>query len=325
MAFGALLTHLFLPHHTNNHRAKALHTDSLLFYALVFAVFNFGLRYVHRQMPDILGYATDIHVQQLLDSTNAQRSGFGLVPLTLNPQLSDAAARKATDMFAKGYWAHNSPAGSTPWDFISAAGYHYVVAGENLAKNYMSSQAVVDAWMASPTHKANLIKPNYRDVGFAVVNGTLNGEETTLVVQMFGSSVEAVAAKPVEKAPVVPAEAAEVAPITEKTVIPVVTTAPVVEKAAIPLTTPAPVAVVPADNFAGTFLGVSKRPAINIPTLTRDIVFVFGGVLLGVLLLDAWVVSRRKIVRVAGHNIAHFLFLSAIIIAAGSITRGSLI
>ena len=309
MAFGALLTHLFLPHHTNNHRAKILHVDSLLFYALVFALFNFGLRYVHRWRPDILGYATDIHVQQLLDDTNSQRIALGLTPLTLNPELSAAAANKAADMFAKGYWAHNSPTGSTPWDFITGAGYHYVVAGENLAKNFMTSQAVVDAWMASPTHRDNIVKPSYRDIGFAIVNGKLNGEETTLVVQMFGSTVESIAAKPSPSAPVVPAEALATQ-----------------QPAAVPQTVASPSAPqAAAGNFVGSFLGVTEKPAINIPTLTRDIVFVFAGVLLGVLALDAWIVSRRKIVRVAGHNIAHFLFLTAIVIAASTVTRGALL
>lgn len=309
MALDALLTHLFLPHHTNNHRAKVLHVDSLLFYALVFAVFNFGLRYVHQARPDILGYATDIRVQQLLDGTNAQRMALGLTSLTLNPQLSAAAANKAADMFAKNYWAHNSPAGTTPWDFISGSGYHYVVAGENLAKNFMSSQAVVDAWMASPTHRENIVKPSYRDIGFAVVNGKLNGEDTTLVVQMFGSTVESLAAKPSQSAPVIPTQAVAIQ-----------------QPAAAPETATPPSAPGPAiSNFTGTFLGVTERPAINIPTLTREIVFVFAGVLLGVLALDAWIVSRRKIVRVAGHNIAHFLFLSAIIIAASTVTRGALL
>ena len=309
MAFGALLTHLFLPHQTNNHRAKVLHVDSLLLYALVFAVFNFSLRYVHQQMPDVLGYATDIRVEQLLSDTNAQRTALGLNPLTLNPQLSDAAAKKASDMFAKDYWAHNSPTGTTPWNFISGAGYQYVLAGENLAKNFTTSQAVVDAWMASPTHRANIVKPSYRDIGFAVVNGKLNGEDTTLVVQMFGSTIDSLAAKP-SNPPIVSEQALS----TQQAPVPVVQTA---ASPSVPGT--------PTNNFPGEFLGVTEKPAINIPTLTHDIVFVFGGVLMGVLLIDAFVVSRKKIVRVAGHNIAHFLFLTAIIIAASSISGGALL
>lgn len=320
MSLSTLFVHLFVPHHTNNHRSKALHLDALLMYVLVFAVFNLTIRYVHNQMPDVLGYATDIHVEQLLADTNAQRATLGLPALTLNGELSQAAAAKAQDMFAKNYWAHNGPAGETPWDFITGAGYHYVVAGENLAKNFTDSQGVVSAWMASPTHRANIVKPSYKDIGFAIVNGKLNGEDTTLVVQMFGSTVDSLAQAPTPASPVV----VEQALATDKSPAAVPTTNPTPAATVTPApVTPAPLA--PATNVGSAFLGVTESPAINIPTLTRDIVFVFAGALLGVLLIDAWVVSRKKIVRVAGHNIAHFLFLSAVIIAASMVNRGSLL
>ena len=292
-----------------------LHIDALAAYVLLFAVFNFGIRALHQAMPDILGYATDIHVEQLLNSTNAKRQSLGLPPLALNAQLSAAAGNKAQDMFTKGYWAHNSPTGSTPWDFITGSGYRYTVAGENLAKNFSTSDAVVEAWMASPTHRDNIAKSSYREVGFAVVNGSLNGEETTLVVQMFGASSGSIAAAPQPtRAPQVVQAALAVGEN------PVPTTAPTEE----------PIATVPAASTLtripdNAFLGVTLRPAINIPTLTRDIVFVFAGVLIGVLAMDAWVVSRKKIVRVAGHNIAHFLFLSTIVIAVSSVNRGALL
>lgn len=289
-----------------------LHVDALLFYVLVFALFNLSFRLVHRKMPDVLGYATDIHVEQLLAATNSQRQAAGLGTLTLNAQLSQAAANKARDMFEKNYWAHNSPTGATPWNFITAAGYRYTVAGENLAKNFSTSQGVVDAWMASQTHRDNILKGSYREVGFAVVNGVLQGEETTLVVQMFGASRGSVA---VAQAPAQPVVIPKQAFATEEA--PKVATAPVEVNA--------PLVQSPQVSFNSMFLGVTKKPAIHIPTLTRDIVFVFAGVLLGVLLLDAWIVSKRKIVRVAGHNIAHFLFLSSIMILIGSISRGALL
>jgi hypothetical protein len=310
MSVSALISHLFVPHFTNNHRSKALHVDSLLVYILVFALFNFGLKAVHRQIPDVLGYATDIHVEKLLQATNAKRSAAGLGPLTINSQLSAAAARKAQDMFEQNYWAHNSPSGATPWDFITGSGYRYVVAGENLAKNFSTSDAVVDAWMASPTHRDNILKSSYRDIGFAVINGTLNGEETTLVVQMFGSSSVAVAAKP----PSAQAAAPPPAPVVTGKAL--ATEAPSTQPVGVPVSLPA---------VENKFLGVTIKPAINIPTLTHDIVFVFAGVLLGVLCIDALVVSRKRIIRVAGHNIAHFFFLSAVIIASSLTTRGALL
>ena len=308
-----MLRHWFLPHPSNNHRSKVLHLDALFGYVLLFAVMNFGVKGIHIAMPEVLGYATDINIQQLLASTNAERTASGLNSLSLNSQLSEAAARKAQDMFAKGYWAHNSPTGSTPWDFISGSGYKYVVAGENLAKNFSNSQSVVSAWKASPTHWANIIKPSYKEIGFAVVNGKLNGEETTLVVQMFGTAASDVAVNSnSNKEPVL----VEKAFATEEPSI----ASPEPALAQDPTASTAVVA-----GSSNPFERVIKTPLINIPTLSRDIVFIFAGVLMGVLLLDAWIVSKKKIVRVAGHNIAHFLFLSAIVILAGSIGRGALL
>lgn len=315
-----MIHHLFFPHHTNNHRAKILHVDALLFYVLLFGVFHFGVKALNRQMPEVLGYATDIHVEQLLTDTNARRKSQGLTPLTLNAKLSQAAAAKAQDMINKNYWAHNSPSGSTPWDFILGAGYKYTVAGENLAKNFSTSQAVVDAWMQSPTHRENIVKSSYKEIGFAVVNGTLNGEETTLVVQMFGTSPEPTQIAAAQK-PQIVTQAHATDETQQTATTPVVTVMPTVT---IPAETE-PVAQVTTQPVSSAYASVTKTPIINIPTMTRDIVFTFAGVLLGVLLLDAWIVSRRRIVRVAGHNIAHFLFLSVVVIAVGSVSRGTLL
>lgn len=297
------LQHLFLPHQTNNHRPKALHIDALLFYVLVLSVFNLGLRFI-RARTDVLGYTTDIHVEQLLSATNLKRREAGLDPLALNRELSQAAALKAQDMFAKGYWSHNSPDGKTPWDFILTSGYRYTVAGENLAKNFSTSIGVMDAWMASPTHRANIVKGGYRDVGFAVVNGVLNGEETTLVVQMFGATPTP--APVVAQVRAAPLEVSGVAATNE---------------------TPAQVAIVPsvAPQITSTFFDVTKTPRIDVPTFTRQVAFIFVGGLMGILALDALVVARRHTVRVTGHNIAHILFFATILLFSSLLTRGSLL
>lgn len=287
------LRHLFLPHQTNNHRPKILHVDALFGYVLLLLLFNLALRTVHQSVPSVLGYATDIRVENLLAATNAEREKAGLTPLTLNSQLAAAAAAKAQDMFAKGYWAHNAPDGAVPWDFITTAGYRYTLAGENLAKNFSTSQTVVDAWMASPTHKENIVKGGYRDVGFAVVNGQLDGEETTLVVQMFGAPQPFAGGAP---APVLTPGAVEV--------------------------TAAAVAASQPPVVAGS---VIRSPVFNIPTVTRDVALIFMGLLAGVLAVDALVVSRRRVIRLAGHNVGHMLFLGAVTLLSFGMSRGSLL
>lgn len=322
-----VLHHWLVPHSSNNHRAKALHHDALLVYVLLLGIFNLGIRFFHGQAPDVLGFATDIRVEQLLADTNDRRQAAGLGTLTLNSVLSQAAAAKAADMLTNDYWAHNSPQGKTPWDFINGAGYKYTLAGENLAKNFQTSDGVVDAWMASPSHRDNLLKSGYKDVGFAVVNGKLNGEDTTLVVQMFGAS-----SAPLAQIPQVHAEAPATAPVAKvapatvvpEEPVPVVTTAPAVpEPSSVPVPPVPSAAPVPA--IMPALSQVQTMPLVNISSLSRNVVYAFVGVLMGVLLVDAYVVSRRQIVRLSGHNLAHVLFLASIIGAGLFITRGSLL
>src|SRR3972149_811846 len=184
------LKHLFIPHEKNNHRSKVLHNSSLASIFSIFLILNFTWYFISSVRPDILGVSYSVSESELLIQVNEERAKRGLAPLTLNPQLSDAARRKAADMLEKNYWAHFAPDGSTsPWGFIRAAGYNYVHAGENLARGFTDSSAVVTAWMASQSHRDNILAYKYRDVGFAIVPGTLNGEETVLIVEMFGSSV----------------------------------------------------------------------------------------------------------------------------------------
>ncbi len=179
--------HLFLPHSHNNHKAKLLHHQSLLVLLGLFIMAQSALTIFHSVKPDILGYASAISPTTVIDLTNKERQRSGQAALRENKALDEAAAAKAADMFAKNYWAHNAPDGTEPWSFILTAGYSYLHAGENLARDFRDPQSVVVAWMNSPSHKANLLSPKYQEIGIAVVDGKINGVETTLVVQMFGT------------------------------------------------------------------------------------------------------------------------------------------
>src|SRR4051812_32889841 len=120
------LHHLFFPRERNNHRAKLLHHDSMLlvivFFFFVASVVNFS----QKNYPSVLGISNLISVQDLLTLTNQRRLEHGLAPLSANPQLAHAAQLKATDMFAKNYWAHVAPDGVTPWVFFKKSGYDYL-------------------------------------------------------------------------------------------------------------------------------------------------------------------------------------------------------
>ncbi len=288
------IVHWFTPHHTNNHRAKVLHIDSLSVLTGVLVFVMALLRIASRQMPDVLGYATDMRVDDLVKYTNQERVARGLTPLTVNTQLSAAAAQKAKDMFADNYWAHNSPKGKTPWVFVQASGYQYSLAGENLAKNFNDSKGVVAAWMASPSHKENLVKPDYRDIGFAIMNGTLNGEETTLVVQMFGTTPEQLSA--IQNTPRQPVEVA---------------TKPVLNDA--------------EPQVAPAYTSITRAPLVNLPKATRDIALIVIGVLGAVLVFDAWVVYRKRLVRATGHTYAHIFFLALMLFMMQQAFIGSIL
>lgn len=191
-AIKKFFSYLFLPAQHNNYRAKVIHHDVLTAYLVVGFLLVSLNKFVVLPFDNVLGLAKDITVTKLVEYTNEQRVNNGLKPLIYNQKLATAAANKAQNMFANNYWAHFGPNGETPWQFITASGYRYESAGENLAKNFLYSKNVVSAWMNSPTHRENMLRKDFTEVGFAVVDGGLVGEQTTLVVQMFGRPSEAI-------------------------------------------------------------------------------------------------------------------------------------
>lgn len=307
------LLHFLTPRHTNNHKAKALHFSSLTTYIALLLVFQIALSTVARFDPQVLGYASNISVGDLLRITNEKRrAASGLPALALNDQLNSAANAKANDMFANNYWAHNSPSGKDPWSFIISAGYNYLFAGENLARDFGNSQGVVDAWMNSPSHRENIINDKYKDIGFAVVNGKLNGNETTLVVQMFGTKS---GGAPTVAAPQVPVPTPTPVPIPKENVIP-----------ATPEATPASPAAKPevVQTPPGQILNVESRPQprFDILGVTRNASLGLVALLMGILIVDSALVYRRRIVRLSGHNLAHLMVLIAVLVLLNVIGRG---
>ncbi len=177
-----------VPHQRNHYRPHLIRGHGL---AIVIAlIVGVQLIYNFSQTGLVLGQKTDVTAEQLLVDTNAQRSAIGEQPLRLNVQLSYAAAMKADDMLAEQYWAHASPRGTTPWHWLGEARYEYAEAGENLAKGFHTTGGVVTAWMNSPDHRQNILDTGYRDVGFAVKTGYLDGKETTLVVAFYAKPVD---------------------------------------------------------------------------------------------------------------------------------------
>ncbi len=122
--------------------------------------------------------------------TNEQRIENKLPTLKSNQLLEKAAQMQADDMATKGYFAHTSPDGKSPWYWLDLAGYEYSYAGENLAVNFFESEDVARAWMNSPKHKSNIVKKNFTEIGIATSAGIYKGKNAVFVVQFFGTPAE---------------------------------------------------------------------------------------------------------------------------------------
>lgn len=122
----------------------------------------------------------------LVDLANADRAATETPTLRTSAKLERAAQLKANDMASKGYFAHNSPEGVTPWHWFNEVGYKFVYAGENLAINFNESSEVNTAWLNSPTHKANIMNDRFTEIGIATAEGIYQGKNSIFVVQMFG-------------------------------------------------------------------------------------------------------------------------------------------
>ena len=298
MSVLKLLAHLFIPHESNNQKARILHPISLGLIAMFLIGFQLILSLGYTSFPKVLGYAANIAPGEVIRLTNVQREANGLAPVTENTILDSAALAKGSDMIAKGYWAHFAPDGTSPWSFFISFGYKYQYAGENLARDFSDAPSAVNAWMASPTHKENILNPHYKEVGIGVVEGSLAGADTTIIVQFFGTTLSG--------APSIPlAEAKEV------------TTVP----------SPAPVLTVATPSpTPQTEIVPSVSKSISSPfAFTKNLSLGVVGLLLLVLSIDLIVVRRKRIARIGGRTLAHIAYLGMILAVILILKAGQII
>src|SRR3989338_3308471 len=123
----------------------------------------------------------------VIRETNIERQKNGLAPIVENAALDRAAEVKIADMFARQFFAHVAPDGQTAGELAAASGYASISTGENLALgNFKGDQDLVEAWMASTGHRANILHGTFQEIGVAVKKGTFEGQATWLAVQIFG-------------------------------------------------------------------------------------------------------------------------------------------
>jgi len=177
---------IFIPSKDNNFRPKFLESKVLIW----IVVFLFLLKLI--TIPFLIcfpkiSFFSEISKTILLELINKDRKALGLAPLKESDILNKAANLKAQDMLLNDYFSHQNPQGLTPWYWLKAVGYNYQLAGENLAIGFLDSEEVYQAWLNSPSHKANILNPHYQEIGIAVVQGDFKNNKTTLVVQYFGA------------------------------------------------------------------------------------------------------------------------------------------
>ncbi len=176
---------IFVPGQGNNYRPKFLESRVLIWCLLALFILKLITVPFLIYFPKSALFG-DISKIALIKMLNHDRKEAGLGSLKENIVLNNAAVLKAKDMLAKDYFSHKSPEGVNPWYWFKKAGYNYKIAGENLAIGFLDSSEVNQAWLDSPSHRANLLNANYKDVGIAVLTGDFQGNETTVVVQLFG-------------------------------------------------------------------------------------------------------------------------------------------
>jgi len=188
----------FIPHRGNNHRPHFLRRENIKL--VILSVLVLGLLVVlapiaGRLSTDFSSRMAAVLPAVLSDLTNSQRIADNLNILKNNPLLDEAATLKAQDMAKNQYFAHVSPTGKEPWYWFEQVGYEYAYAGENLAIDFSDSKDVTEAWMNSPTHRANLMKSTYTEVGTGIATGTFEGRETVFVAQLYANPKMAVTDK----------------------------------------------------------------------------------------------------------------------------------
>ncbi|MER7925712.1 CAP domain-containing protein [Streptomyces sp. NPDC096057] len=122
--------------------------------------------------------------EKVVQLTNAERARAGLRALAVDPLLAAAAQAHSTDMVARAFYSHTSPDGSQPWDRAAAAGSRRRTIGENIACGQRSPAEVVEGWMNSPGHRANILKPDFTHIGIGLAGG---GQMGTYWTQLFGA------------------------------------------------------------------------------------------------------------------------------------------
>jgi uncharacterized protein YkwD len=128
----------------------------------------------------------NLSTAEIININNAARKELSLQPLVFSSELTKLAKLKMTDMQTNKYFNHYSPTGKSLKHFLNDINYNYIYTGENLARNYNDNNDLIRAWLTSPTHRHNMLYPDFNEVGITFDYVNLNGVDQLVTVMIFG-------------------------------------------------------------------------------------------------------------------------------------------
>lgn len=139
--------------------------------------------------PAVAGdpFTNEITVENVIALMNDYRAANHVAPLRADSRLMKAANDRMRHMEDESYWHHQSPDGVTPFVWLKVRDYDFQYAGENLATGFETARLLVESWMESPGHRANILSSDFEDCGIAIIDGSTQGPAAgKSIVVMFG-------------------------------------------------------------------------------------------------------------------------------------------
>lgn len=222
----SILSAVFVPSEDNCFLPKALKSKYLFLYSASLLTAKILLISLVLFLPST-DFFSSITANRLASLINQERQSRNLPALAMNDSLNSVAGLKVNDMAEKNYFEHTSPAGISPWYWFRQIGYNYVFAGENLAMGFTETDTVFQAWMNSPSHRDNILNPNFKEMGLAVGTGNIQDRQETLAVLVFGKPAQSTKTQVAQNTPAKASPAPASSPVASKSTAPL-PSAPVV-------------------------------------------------------------------------------------------------
>lgn len=306
------LSQYFIASPANNYHPWALGYKAFILYGIILLLIRLLLA------SPTAGQASAVDSETLMQQINAERRARNLTTLVFHNSLFNAALSKSQDMIDRDYFAHIDPDGNYVWGKITAAGYGpYRILGENLAIDFATSEGMVKAWIDSPTHRANLLHPQFVHQGLAALYGDYQGRYTNLTASLFGTPARRASSQAAPQKNTKPKTiTAKPAPQTKAEVIENQNPTSTLENS-----TEQEVTIPAFDS--------TPQESVPIPTpieqtrtplqLSRLIFSIFAGILLVILAIDSIIIHRHEVQIGRSHSSYHFLALAAFLLVLGLI------